>query len=219
MWWTEEGDRVLTDAEWDVFNTGLDSLRDLVESDIGSGENDLAMVGIRAFDDLTAEQKLALLADVAEALRNPSVPSPTLNAANEAAVAAVFTTFEEMLVTEIEFGPSETGEQRTELRRLILKAVGHLKELEEPLPSENEVDTEEWAFLVETLEGRIFWDNDFTMDDEFLDLPSDEARAQLDFHGIDPDYYLSIPPEPDQAGLVDVRKRLAQVQRRQEQSD
>jgi hypothetical protein len=50
------------------------------------------------------------------------------------------------------------------------------------------------------------------MGDAFLDLPPDQARAHLELYGIDPDYYLSIPPEPDQAGLFDARKRLARVQ-------
>jgi len=214
MWWTENGDRVLTDAEWDVFNTGLDLLRDFVEADLGSGDDDMALSGLRAFDDLTSEQKLGLLADVAEALRYPSVPSPELTAANEAAVAAVFATFKAMLFTEIEGASSDKGEQRTALRRLllILKANEDIEDQEEPLPSETDVDAEEWVLLLEYLESSILWDDDFTMGDEFLDLPTDEARARLELCGIDPEYFLSLPPEPDQAGLADARKRLARLQ-------
>ena len=194
-------------------------LRDLVETDIASGEDDSAAVGIRAFDDLTSEQKLALLADVAEALRYPSVPSPDLTAANEATVAAVIATFKSMLATEIEADSTKRRKRRTALRRLLLRAIGHIEDLEEPLPVEDEVDPDEWAFVLEILEGRIFWDDDFTMDDKFLDLPSDKARAHLEFHGIDPDYFLSIPPEPDRAGLEDVRRRLAKIQGLREPSE
>jgi hypothetical protein len=212
MWWTEDGDRILTDAEWEVFNTGLDLLRDFIEGDISVGKDDGDHSGYRAFDELTSEQKLGILADVAEALRYTSVPSPALTAANEAAVAAVFDTFKMMLMTEIEFNQSNTGERRTVLRQLLLEAVGNTEDFEDPLPSADDVDTKEWDFLLEVIEGRVFWDNDFTMSDAFLDLPSEEARVQLELCGIDPDYYMSIPPEPDESGLNEVRKRLAQVQ-------
>ena len=211
MWWTEEGDRVLTDEEWAVFNTGLDLLRDLVESDIQSNTG-IAQADFQAFDDLTAEQKLVLLADVAEALRSPLIPAPDLTAANEAAVAAVFSMFKAMLVTEIDAGQLDPGEESTDLRRLLLAAIGQAEDLDEPLLSESDRDIGEWNFLMEVLEGRVFWDNDFTMGDAFLDLPHDESRTKLEMYGIDPDYYLSIPPEPDQRGLNDARQRLAGLQ-------
>ena len=89
MWRMQESNRVLTEAELGLFRTGLDLLRDSIEEDIRS-EADDADTGIPVFDRLTAEQKLALLADTTQALRDPAVPMPHHTAANEGAIVAVF---------------------------------------------------------------------------------------------------------------------------------
>src|SRR5581483_305273 len=82
MWRMQDANRVLTEAEWALFRTGLDLLRDSIEEDIRA-ETDDADTGIPVFDRLTPEQKLALLADTAHALRDPAVPMPHHTAANE----------------------------------------------------------------------------------------------------------------------------------------
>src|SRR5262249_59477157 len=99
MWRMQDGDRVLTEAEWDVFRAGLDQLRDYIEQDIADQTHGTE-TGVAVFDALTAEQKLALLAEVALALRDPSVPTPRHTAANEGAIMAVLVTFPAMLHTE-----------------------------------------------------------------------------------------------------------------------
>src|SRR5262245_951828 len=116
MWRMQDGDRVLTDAEWEVFCTGLDLLRDSIEADISAEEDDTD-TGIPAFDRLTAEQKLALLADVAVAVRSLEIPTPRHTAANEGAIMAVFTTFQGMLRDELEANESN----RTSIRECLLK--------------------------------------------------------------------------------------------------
>jgi hypothetical protein len=216
MWNTGDGERVLRNEEWEVFSTGLDLLRDMVEMDI-HGDDDNAVAGVQVFDDLTAEQKLVVLADVAEALRSPSIPAPNFTATNEAAIAAVFSMFKAMLEAEIDTAQSEMGKPSTALRLLLLTAIGQVEEQEEPLPSEVNLDTDEWDILLEVLKGRVLWDTDFAMGDAFLDLPPDEAKAKMDRYGIDSDYFLSTPPEPDKAALADARKRLARLQGLREQ--
>src|SRR5262249_6919088 len=101
MWRMQTGNRVLTAAEWGVFRAGLDQLRDYIEQDTAD-QTDHTETGIAVFDALTAEQKLALLAEVALALREPSVPTPRHTAANEGAIMAVLVTFREMLQAEVE---------------------------------------------------------------------------------------------------------------------
>jgi hypothetical protein len=59
---------------------------------------------------------------------------------------------------------------------------------------------------LEELEGRLFWDADWAMADRFLDLPPDLARRRLDESGIDPDYFVAVPPDPDPAGLEAARR-------------
>jgi hypothetical protein len=114
---------------------------------------------------------------------------------------------------EIELGVAGTEgkEKPTEIRRMLRALGEEWKEREEPLPDETATDAEEWGWLLEELEGRIFWDADFAMGDQFLDLPPDEARAKLQLCGIDPDYYLAVPDEPNEAGLIAARQTLARL--------
>jgi hypothetical protein len=157
----QDANRVLTEAEWTLFRTGLDLLRDSIEEDIRS-ETDDAETGIPVFDRLTPEQKLALLADTAQALRDPATPMPHHTAANEGAIAAVFSMIRVELETELDIaGVKDEEEKRSEIRRM-LRAVGDgSEERDEPLPEETATDAEEWEWLLEEFEGRIFWDTDF----------------------------------------------------------
>jgi hypothetical protein len=48
------------------------------------------------------------------------------------------------------------------------------------------------------VEGRLFWDRDFEMAGQFLDLPPEAAREKLD-------YFVAVAPDPDAAGLEAAR--------------
>lgn len=217
MWRMHTGDRVLTEAEWAVFAAGLDLLWDEVEQDISDGTDD-SDTGVGAFDRLTPEQKLALLAAVATAVRDPAVPCPRHTAANEGAVAAVFRTVQDLLADELDPGPPG-GDDTTELRRMLLAAAGDPDGREEPLPAATSTDPEPWGWLLEEVEDRVLWDADHEMGDLFLDLPPGEARERLGMAGIDPDYYLESPPEPGDRGLVAARRALARLLGRPEPGD
>jgi hypothetical protein len=206
MWRMHDGDRVFSDPEWAVFRTGLDLLRAQVEQDIDN-RTDFATVGIAVFDRLTPEQKLALLAEVAAALCGPELPTPQLHAASEGAIMAAFVTFNDMLRAEVEM--AEAG--RTDLRRLLLVAATGPEGWPGRLPKPASRNWDAWDQLYQQLIDRVFWDRDFELGDEFLDLPPEEAKCRLDLLRIDPDYYLTIPPEPDPAGLVVAKHKLAKL--------
>jgi hypothetical protein len=206
MWRMQDGNRVLTDAEWDVFQTGLDQLRGFIESDI-SAEADDTDTSVRVFDRLTSEQKLALLADVAAAVRDPNVPMPSHTAANEGAVMAVLVTFRDMLRAEVEAGEAD----QTSLRQSLLAAASDSADRPDRLPKPTSKRREAWDDLCDSIVMRILWDYDFDMGDEFLDLPRVEARMLLRRAGIDPEYYLAIPTEPDEKGLIAARQTLARL--------
>lgn len=212
MWRMSDGDRVLTEAEWALFAAGLDVLFDFVEDDIRD-HADMAEFGVSSFDRLTPEQKLALLADVARALRDPAVPTPRHTAANEGAIASVFAAIRFELDAELDVATAlpDGDDEPREMRRLLLAVVEQPWEGEDPLPDISVTDVDEWDWLVEMVENRIFWDADFEMGDTFLDLPPDVARAHMELAGIDPDYFLDVPDDPGEAGLIAARQTLARM--------
>jgi hypothetical protein len=206
MWRTSCGNRVLTDPEWELYATGLDRLRDEAESDLAVGADDVE-TGVAAFDRLTAGQKLALLADTARVLRDPAVPPPRHTAANEGAIQAVFTTLWADLAADLD--ADDGGPGPADLRPLLLAAYGDGRD--DPPPDPRSADREEWTALLEEIEARVFWDADFELGDYFLDLPPDVARERLRVVGIDPDYFLTVSPDPGESGLTAARQTLARL--------
>ncbi|QEL13677.1 hypothetical protein [Limnoglobus roseus] len=203
------GDRVLTDAEWELFSVGLDLLVDFVQDDL-DGQDDATETGAPAFDRLTAEQKFVILADVATALRDPAVPPPHHTAANEATIAAVLYTVQDVLAEELVAATSpDRGLRSTDTRRHLLAVA--VESGWENLPRLTSKSRRKWRELLEVFEGQILWDDDHLMGDAFLDLPPDEVRVQMELAGIGDDYYLDTPDEPDEKGLARARQQLARL--------
>jgi hypothetical protein len=61
MWRTSSGDRVFSDVEWNLFRVGLGDLLDSIEDD-RIEDRGLSQTGIRVFDSLQPDQKLAIRA-------------------------------------------------------------------------------------------------------------------------------------------------------------
>jgi hypothetical protein len=202
-----DGDRVLTEAEWALFRAGLDALWDFIEED--DDPAGLSETGVRVFDVLQPEQKIALLADVAQALLDPTISPPEHTAANEGAIAAVFAIVRMALDTEL-FEATE-GDSPTTMRQLLRAAAAESEDEEIELPTVTEADRDEWEWVLESIEGRIFWDADYEMADEFLDLPPQQAHELHSEMAIDSEYYTAIPREPDRAGLIAARQTLARL--------
>jgi len=213
MWRTNSGNRILSPEEWACFCRGLGSLRDEIESDLCCDSDD-SESGVAIFDRLTPEQKLALLADVSSALRDPDVPIPPLTAINEGAVAAVLKRFWFDLCLELELSeelsPSADEEEPCQHRRLLLAAFHDKLEADE-LPAHSETDEGEWILLMESLEDRILWDRDFALPDKVLDLPPEAMEEGLQQLNIDREYFVSIPREPNETELIASRQCLARM--------
>jgi hypothetical protein len=210
MWRMPDGDRVLTEAEWVLFCAGLEPLLYALEEDM-SAQTDNAQAGVPVFDRLTPEQKLAVLAEAAQALRDPAVPTPPLTAVNEGAIMAVFVTIRDELQAELDLAKLSPDDPPTYMRQSLRAVCEGTEDREEPLPDLSCTDMDPWDWLLQEVEDRVFWDYDFDMEDEFLDSPPEEARGQLQIMGIDPDYYLTVPAEPDKVGLLAARQTLARL--------
>ncbi|MBI1346284.1 hypothetical protein GC163_08330 [bacterium] len=211
MWRMQSGNRVLSPAEWACFCQGLGHLRDSIESDLEYDSNDHE-TGIAIFDRLSAEQKLALLAEVSLALTDPTIQMPRLTAANEGAIAAVLRTFWFLLCLELENErhPMPEIEITRDYRSLLLAACAYESESPDCVPL-SETDETEWSCLYEEFESYILWDDDFSMADDLLDLPPDEMESRLRFLTIERDYFVTVPHEPNPAELIAARQVLARM--------
>ena len=210
MWRMQSGNRVFTASEWEIFASGLGAVREAVEDDLRYDTAD-AETGVAIFDRCSSEQMLALLADVATALHDPDVPCPKHTATNEAAVAAVLRAFWYDLVTEVDEDSAENihSDFRYANRRMLLAAFQD--EDNQDLPDVADTDISEWSFLYESFEERIFWDEDFAMADDLLDLSPEVMQAMLRQLTIDRDYFVAVPREPNEAELISARQMLAKI--------
>jgi hypothetical protein len=209
MWRTPADDRVLTPGEWALVRAGLARAWDAVEAarDTPGGAGP---TGVRAFDALQYGQQVGLLAQVGRALSDPGVPAPPLTAVTEGAVAAIFAVLRAGLDLELTAAGLPTFDP-TGVRRLLLAAVGNAHGQDDPRPAVTDPERHEWDLLLEEVEGRLFWDADWEMADQFLDLPPEEAHELLDLHGIDPDYFKAVPDDLEEEGLDAARREMARL--------
>jgi hypothetical protein len=212
MWRTPRGDRVLTEPEWALFAAGVDVLWDWVESEIDTGADD-ANLGLAAFDGLTPEQKLVMLADVANALRIALVRTPKHTASNEATIAAVFIVLRGELECEIDVATDEEVTPCTSIRQLLLACCSIAEGYEDPLPDASNEDLEAWDWILDEIVDRILWDCDYQSSNDLMDLPPDAAQQIRQIVGIDEEYNLTIPPDPDESTLAAARRKLTQLVR------
>lgn len=208
MWNTSCGCRTLSTSEWAVFAAGLDMLWSMIEDDMENGD-ETPLTDVAVFESHSNKQKLLILAELADALQLKDVPAPTLVAYNEAAFQAVIEMFRGMLHQEMN---SEFAES-TMLREMLFKAEGAKSRL--PLSREEllKIPQSEWDCKLEGYSEKIQWDSDFEMADQFLDMPPQEARKKMQLMGIDPEYFLTIAPEPTSEQLNKARQTLSRLVR------
>ncbi|MFO0962139.1 MAG: hypothetical protein U0625_04465 [Phycisphaerales bacterium] len=172
-------------------------MRDTLEVDC------LSEHGYPAYDRLTFGQRLTVLCEVAAGLLDPSVPPPPLTAANECAIAVLYSHLD-VMIEEV----SESSEV-SDSRRLIVRACQELG-LEDAELDRSCRDAEPdsiWRAL-ELLRDRILWDADYADEDLFLDLGPQEAAALHGLARTSGDYYLHIPPDPSEGEIESLIRRL-----------
>lgn len=188
MWWTPDGERTLMGAEATLFREALGTLVDLVRDD----DEGLWQFAAPPFDALHPNQKLSLVAQVGTAVLREDQPMPRLTAVLEATVGAIYESIRIMVEIEIDQPAEEL--QSPSWRELVLAACQE-RGMEELLDPESN-DLDEWEVLVDCLADAVLWDEDWKSADELLDADPTASRAVKKLLGIDPDYYIAIPPDP-----------------------
>ncbi len=176
---TPQGERILENAERELFVHSLAMMVDMLDLDD-------AQFGIAAFDQLTRNQKLVVLYSSASALLHRGQPAPELTAAIEGSVASVYEHARQEVCDEVEdhFWRSK-----------VLAAIREVAPDLDELPDVTSRDTSEWSFLVETLADCVLWDSDYDLQ-ATLDIPPEASRRLKGDLGIDNDYFTAIPPDP-----------------------
>ena len=224
-WRTQLGERHVVGAEATLLRSAIAFMHDVVEAEIRD-RADAWDYGVPVFDNLEPVSKLSLLADIGEALLYET-PLPPLTAIKEGAVAAMFGAIRQLLELEIDVQnsqeTSEEGDDHHFYRTLVLEIANSDEaagtdieediDEEDALPTRESSDMSDWVWLVDAISERILWDEDYLYADELLDAAPEQARRERRRLGIARDYYLDVPPDPEETDLALIRKRLEKIKR------
>jgi hypothetical protein len=205
MYNTPDGIRVLQGSERRLIVESLGMIVDMLTLDEFPTD-------IQVLEDLTRNQRIATYHAAARALLVEDEPPPTLTAVIEGAVASVYRQVRDMISMELdaaeldaaEFDFGELPEAPSWRERAI--AAGREVGIED-LPDPDDQDFDDWDLLIECLEGRVLWDDDWEMVDH-LDAAPEVARRIKGELGILDDYFVAIPRDPSDA---DAERLLAEL--------
>lgn len=201
MWNTPRGTRILVDAEAVVLCNTIGELIDAIRAE--QAQDEAAAVGIGLFDHLSWQQQLAMLLKVARPLLDQSIPAPEKSALMDATVAAIYAQMLIGVEYEIEMQQSSADSTDTDtIRRQEIVTALRQSTDDLDLPDPECVVIEEWELAIEILQDQVLFDEDFKMYDLAIDLPPDQATNLKAIAGIDSDYFVDIPPDPESPACV-----------------
>ena len=209
-WHTPSGDRYLVGEEAELVR---DSIATMVQelASCRETEEEPWAYGVTLFDELSWQQQLAVLNQLATNLLQETGETLELSGVNEAGVAAVYQNITQQIELEIELHPVSPAEYRCRWRQATLDAFRENENddviRQETLAQESDgesifdietdcLDLQRWQWLVELLADRVLWDRDFEMVNEMIDAPPERAAAMRAALGITPGYYTAIAPDP-----------------------
>lgn len=213
MWRTPDGERVLEGPEANLVRNAIADLAYWVEEE-GHGLDDAASVGVTLFDALIWQQKLAMLAEVGAALFDPAVPSPKHSAINEATIAAIYATIRQHVENEIESSEPDDPDGPLLVWRELVHACLDDGQPWPPgvrLPAAACDDLDEWDWMLDAIEDRVLWDDDYEPLDDVMDGDPETAKYIKETLGIAPDYYTAVAPDPTESDLVRIRDTIKRV--------
>jgi hypothetical protein len=115
------------------------------------------------------------------------------------------------MIAKIDVAIDEEMPPSTAVRQLRLACCIGEDDHKDPLPDASNEDPEAWDLILEEIVDRILWDCDYQSSNDLMDLPSDVARQVRQVVGIDEEYDLTIPPDPDEGALAAARQKLTQL--------
>jgi len=182
-----------------------------VLEEIDTEDDDWTPIGTAVFDDLSPGQKQAALLTVARALLDVDTEPPSLTAPLAATASIIYRVADGLTDEEIAAG------ETTRIRAMLLAAAAEVDffrdeadQPEEPLPVDSD-DYSAWSVIIEVLEDEILEDRDFSMADDFLDMPPDQVAVLKKTMNIDPGYFTAIVEDPDPERLRELGRELREL--------
>jgi hypothetical protein len=222
MWRTPSGTQTFSGTYALMLARGILDLIDRIQETLDEDEEEF-LVGHRAFDCLTLEQKIWTLHKVTHGLLDKKTPDCELSAFVEATVACIFRVLEDNVMTEIEIGlddadndyeeSSDNSYDRFYWRKTLFAPYHELitkdnTKTSDETKTENgneddeiiliDVESEEesdWEMVIELLESQVLWDADYDLD-EFEDIAPDNSTLLKQLLNITNTYFSSIPNDP-----------------------
>lgn len=208
MWRTQNGERTLAGAEARLVRESLACMVDMLDQE-ADGLADHWEFGIPIFDKLTWQQQVAILVDVAAAMLTSEIPPPTLTAMIEGAAAAIYENIEQFL--DLELDSSNEEDASFFWRDWVLAAYREAEPADPETPDRSCRDIDEWHVLFECLHAQFFWDDDYLLEDMFVDKPPAVSRKMKNRLTIAADYFRAIPPDPRDQDLPELRRKLKEL--------
>lgn len=194
MWRLPDGDRCLSEVEWELIAEGDREFYEALAADIDEGHDPIPEDGIY-FENIPKPQQLAVVRDTLRALKDPQMPPPAHTAANEGALAAFCQYLHVSLETEFGFVEYGIDEDTTRVRRMIRNfALEHADLYDAPSLDCNDIAV--WRRLIDDVDDILLWDWDYSAD------PNDSWDRDEE------NYFRSDSPVPSAAEVVAIRAEL-----------
>jgi len=220
-WHTPCGNRVLGGYEAEIVRDVLEVIADRLHEFISSGDMKLIdedsnlQCGIEVFDSLQLTEQLALFTQIAQYLLTETPAVLDLNAINESAVYAVIIELTQEVEIEIDCNAEPPDEAfktniQTYWRSRLLgfyrechpeefvneSVAGDTQSASRWIPTdERSTNLEQWEILIEALQNRLLWDEDFLMAGTLMDLDPTRLHQIKGDMAIDDQYFTAIAPD------------------------
>jgi len=205
MWHTSMGKRTLSGPEADLVRGVIGFMYDQIDDMYGYDDY---TSGVETFDRLHSPQQLALLAEVASGLLTENYPPPELTAVRAATVAAVYSIM--VILVETEIDSEQFDDPERDLREQLLAVYG-TDDVDGKLPEPACVDIGQWEGMIEAIQGRVLPDEDWDMEDLFMDASPERSAAMKAMLRISDNYFTDVPPDPSAAELENIRVKLNEL--------
>lgn len=218
MWHAPGGEKTFSGPYALVLAYGIHSLTEHFEYCYDVDEDD-HRIGYRAFAELTLEQKIWTLHQVAFGLLDKRTPVISLAAYFEAGVATIFHEVVGKVELEIDY-VKEDGKPLSwhfDTRRAILAVHDEAGRNEPPFLEADEerlrLECDEiapWKTAVEFLENAVLWDADYDMETTVDMSPEEDATVKKRL-GIAGEYYTAIPHDPKKPEALKLLKEAEKL--------